>query len=255
MRAIQCAIIFQNWTTFTNFRPPPPLDSHPRCSREIQTPRHVLSSSTVSLEQGRYSYRHNLLLQELATHLLKFPYTSKANFDIPGLRNPPDWMVNDLSLLRPDGWVQLKNVCEYIIDFFCHPPSPLAHAPTVPFLYQSPGAGDTVRGEDQREKILIIELTIPWEENLAEAHRRKRNKYSQLMFKRRAEKVPCCSIVFEIGACLMPNTTSSRVSVPFHGEEEASSCVQHMIRSAIFGSYVIWTRREDPAWSDEPREE
>ena len=29
MRAIQCAIIFQNWTTFTNFRPPPPLDSHP----------------------------------------------------------------------------------------------------------------------------------------------------------------------------------------------------------------------------------
>ena len=39
---------------------------------------------------------------------------------------------------------------------------------------------DTVAWSDSKKTVLLIELTVPWEENWEEAHERKENRYETL---------------------------------------------------------------------------
>ena len=88
----------------------------PNCRERTQTVRHVLSSCTRSLQQGRYTLRHDMVLRALARHIRQSPETASSHFDLAGERDPPSWIRRNDSLLRPDGWVLLKNGTEFILE-------------------------------------------------------------------------------------------------------------------------------------------
>ena len=87
----------------------------PICGEATQTPRHILTGCKVSLEQGRYTYRHDLILLALADAVANSPTTSSYHFDVDLYRNSPPWLSHGTEL-RPDGWVRLHNGSEYIIE-------------------------------------------------------------------------------------------------------------------------------------------
>eukprot|EP00759_Apiculatamorpha_spiralis_P036308 PhF_6_TR36517/c0_g3_i7/m.53788 len=88
----------------------------PICTTHVQTVRHVLSSCTASLNQGRYTHRHDMVLRELCTALARHNPHNQVSFDIPGAHNPPTWLAQNGSLLRPDGWLRAPDGTEYIIE-------------------------------------------------------------------------------------------------------------------------------------------
>ena len=94
-------------------------DKCPICDTETQTTRHILSGCRKSLEQGRYTLRHNMVLQALANSVQRFSSTSQCHFDLPHFRSTPAWLTNLDTELRPDGWVKLSNGEEYIIELTC----------------------------------------------------------------------------------------------------------------------------------------
>ena len=58
-------------------------DKCPICDTETQTTRHILSGCRKALEQGRYTLRHNMVLQALANSVQRFSSTSQCHFDLP----------------------------------------------------------------------------------------------------------------------------------------------------------------------------
>ena len=121
-------------------------DKCPLCGRK-ETTNHVLSSCPVTLEQGRYTYRHNNVLREITesidTNSFQY-YSDIQGKTIGGGTIPPDILV---TAEKPD---------IVIID-------PMLASPSgKPF-------------------ITIIELTCPWEERLDQAREHKTEKYSSLI--------------------------------------------------------------------------
>ena len=53
-------------------------------------------------------------------------------------------------------------------------------------IIQTEKRPDIVAWSDSKKSVLLIELTVPWEENREEAHERKKNRYGTL----RADCVP-----------------------------------------------------------------
>ena len=94
-------------------------DKCPICRTETQTTLHILSGCAKSLEQGRYTLRHDLVLQTLAYCVANSPATRLAHFDLPQFRSTPSWLTNLDTELRPDGWVKLASGEEYIIELTC----------------------------------------------------------------------------------------------------------------------------------------
>ena len=97
------------------------LSSHtnrkcPICTEDVQTVRHVLTGCKAALQQGRYTFRHNLILHALADAIRQSPETAQYHFDLAHHQNPPTWMSGQETSLRPDGWVQLKNGSEFILE-------------------------------------------------------------------------------------------------------------------------------------------
>ena len=88
----------------------------PICEQAPQTTRHILSGCKESLAQGRYTYRHDLILQTLGHHLQSSPYTKSLHLDVPGFRNAPECLHAREDMLRPDGLITLKDGSEFILE-------------------------------------------------------------------------------------------------------------------------------------------
>ena len=77
---------------------------------------HVLTGYKVALQQGRYTFRHNLILHALADAIRQSPETAQCHFDLAHYQNPPTWLSGQETSLRPDGWIKLKNGSEFILE-------------------------------------------------------------------------------------------------------------------------------------------
>ena len=88
----------------------------PICNEEVQTVRHVLTGCKVALEQGRYTFRHDLILHAIADAVRASPETAQYHFDLSLYRNPPTWLSQQDTALRLDGWIKLHNGTEFILE-------------------------------------------------------------------------------------------------------------------------------------------
>ena len=63
-------------------------------------------------------------------------------------------------------------------------------------IVQTEKRPDIVAWSDSKKSVLLIKLTVPWEENREEAHERKKNRYKTL----RADCVEMCHVIpIEVG--------------------------------------------------------
>ena len=184
----------------------------PICRERKQTLRHVLTSCTTSLLQGRYTYRHNMILKVLLDTLRSCGHIRAMYFDLPGNpseEHPPSWLAN-FSTLRPDGWILLEDGSEY-----------------------------------------IIELTSPWEENFDQARERKRAKHEEILRYRQATNVRTSLITFEVGARgkLSDSTLDLSWVFPKDHKHHVRKMRENFALAALQASFRLYTMRQNPTWN------
>lgn len=128
----------------------------PQCGQEDCTLRHILSACPKALSEGRYTWRHNKVLKEIAQflHLFIEDRRDKGKVTEKGiLTRANDWKLDvDIG----------KN---------------LRFPPDIIVTSLRP---DMVVTSRRSRTIIVIELSVPWENNIAERHEFKMSKYQNL---------------------------------------------------------------------------
>ena len=191
----------------------------PLCSWPQPTTMHVLNGCATALNQGRYTWRHDSVLQTLVKAIIPALGQSETLYaDLPGLRssnNPPATIPQDLSTSsdRPDLVV--------------------------------------ISGSD----VHILELTIPanTSENLQEARRRKQVKYQSLITDLeshpRTRKVTYSTIeVGSLGHYPLSAVQALRETCPSLTKNEANKVMAQAAKVAVGCSYHVFRARQSSDW-------
>ena len=134
---------------------------------------HILSYCPKALTDGRYTWRHNRVLEVIAHHIalaIKHSKSSKRqhktmfiNFLKEGQRNRN----------TETGVLTLTDDWELLVDL-----KPQRVFP--PEITSTSSRPDIVIWSKKAKTVILIELTVPWEENMEAAHERKMLKYQDL---------------------------------------------------------------------------
>jgi hypothetical protein len=136
---------------------------------------HVLSACKTALTDGRYTWRHDQVLKVIADGFDKSrrqvrPIRKKVefiNFQRAGGSGKTGKTVSQGLLSTASDW-QLRADIHTQLQF----PTNIAITNSRP---------DIVLWSEASKQVVIIELTVPWEDRLEEAHERKLSKYQQLV--------------------------------------------------------------------------
>ena len=210
-----------------------------------QTTEHVLSSCRAALTQGRYTWRHNRVLQELATTIS----TAKGQ---PGLPDTEALVFTTAgktkSWLGTPTKVNFQN--KYLLDG-CDDWVVSADLPgweDYPrIIKETKLRPDIVIHSASTKQIIMVELTVPYESRMEEANTYKRAKYSDLT--RELEKSGYSARVMpvEIGARGFVGASAydllSKLSICGNKRRRA---LKTLAETAENSSRWIWSRRNDP---------
>ena len=177
-----------------------------------ETTNHVLSSCPVALEQGRYTYRHNKVLQVITSQLdqnrFRF-YSDIQGQTVGGGTIPPDILVTSE---KPD---------IVIIDSVV-------------------------------KLVTIIELTCPWEERLDQAREHKTNKYASLINDLHEQGHAVIFIPLEIGVRGIINHKNRRSIqdiAHYTVMNNPKALGKSLSRESVIASYYIFLNRNEKEWN------
>ena len=190
-----------------------------------ETLLHVLNYCNVQLTQGRYTWRHDNVLNVIHTALTK---TKATVNDTP---NP-----------------------EIIVDLN----QPNAHASsTIPReVIPTTDRPDLVLYWPNEKKLLIFELTVPFDLNISKAHEYKCNKYAPLIHDISARNFDVSLIAFEVGSrglLTNHNFQSLKSLIKMANANVTAKTLSNQIsKMAVVSSFSIFHARQDPAWTLPP---
>uniref|UniRef100_A0A3B1JJ67 Reverse transcriptase domain-containing protein n=1 Tax=Astyanax mexicanus TaxID=7994 RepID=A0A3B1JJ67_ASTMX len=222
----------------------------PLCSKLNVSLQHILSGCSVALSQGRLRWRHNQVLRKLAEQLEEsrvraniFPEVSRPK--IPFVK--PGEGVQKTAAGRPTCLLSPGKEWEMRVDLGTKLifPSEITQTTLRP---------DVVMWSRAAKKVLIIELTVPWEEGMLAAYEYKRLKYSDLAAECREGgwttsihpvEVGCRGFVGKSTMQLLRDTgmTGTRLK----------KAVKELAEEAEKASYWLWLRRKDSNWGSTPQ--
>ena len=188
----------------------------PLCSNQ-GTLEHILNFCSVALTQGRYTWRHNTVLNHIANFIIqnKPPdlevYCDISGLDLNGGTIPPDILVTQS---RPD--LVLLN---------------------------------------RHEKIIcLLELTCSFERNSEAAFLRKSLRYAALKNDLEDKGFKCLLIPFEVGSRgHIRRATKSNIFNTFLTMKIAAKpfhCIKNMAKLSLLSSYTIFHAYTQPTWRD-----
>jgi len=204
---------------------------------------HILSGCKTALTQGRYRWRHDKVLLSLA-----------------------DILEQERCRKRPAG-MGLKRA----ITFIKEGERPVLTKPSKPNLLQNarswemrvdvgkrlqfPGVvltalrPDIVLWSTEGKKIILVELTVPWEEGCEVAHERKALKYQSLLQDCKDKGWQAWLFPVEVGCRGFPAKSTWRLlSALGMDERRKKQAVRRMGEEAERASCWIWNRREEESW-------
>ena len=182
---------------------------------------HILNMCTVALQQGRLTYRHNSVLRYVVKEVKKSAEENGMQIDL----------FADLPGLRVNG----GTVPSYII--------PTTEKPDVVLCFP----------EASPVKVVLIELTVPFEPNIRKARERKEDRYAQLNRNIRSKKHESHLICFEVGSRgVITKENKQQIKSIFRhvGSRKCRDVMLMMSKVALIGSYVIYNARGEPQWTD-----
>ena len=177
-----------------------------------ETTNHILNCCQVALEQGRYSYRHDSVLNYIADQINTDLYTAYCDVEgksCNGRTIPPSILVTEL---RPDLFVL----------------------------------------NAEARIIWILELTCPFETRIDEAHKLKEHKYDHLLGDLEEKGFEVQYIAFEVGSRgQVTKENIARLKNIFslcHNNLSFKNFKENVSAIAISSSYFIFSARHERQW-------
>ena len=216
---------------------------------------HILNGCNYSLHDGRYNWRHDHTLKMIANGLLPFitDANSQSNHDCnnrhhtvkapqfktasgrsyhnPDLPLAEDFATNILS--RTNDWVLIMDE-----EF-----NQMAFPPQICETSKRP---DITIFSQKTQTVIIVELTVPIEENLANAYARKKCKYDQLVADCENRGWKTFYFPVEVGSRGFYNTSLTKclaaLGIP---RGRRKPILDDASRTALRASYFIWLNRRN----------
>ncbi|XP_035658193.1 uncharacterized protein LOC118403564 [Branchiostoma floridae] len=147
------------------------------CGRAQADLKHILSNCNIALQQGRYTWRHNKVLRLIAVMLEEVRKKAKGATariqPIQFVREGQKPKAADSNSIHIGGGPLSRGQWEMAVDL-----DRQLRFPSV--ICDTQLRPDMVLWSVDQRSVLIIELTIPWEENIEAAYERKKLKYEEL---------------------------------------------------------------------------
>ena len=201
---------------------------------------HVLSTCKTALTQGRYRLRHDKVLRQLADTLER-ERTKKRKAQLPhgisfikaGQSAPKQSQVKKSILDESDEWFMAVDLNKKLVF-------PDIHTTLRP---------DIVIWSRNHKRLLIIELTVPWETRCEEAHERKRDKYAELQRECTTQGWRTWLFPVEVGARgFAAQSMWTLLGALGIGGRERKRAVQSICQAAETGSSWLWLKRDENGW-------
>ena len=192
-------------------------DRCPFCGN-IQTLLHVLSNCSTSLDQGRYTWRHNSVLLSIVESLRRnlnegfLLFSDLEGFHAPhGGVIPPHILVTNL---KPDLFI----------------------------------ANETTR------EVILFELTCPWDGNIDRSHDYKLDRYSALVTDLSARfRVKYYPVEISVRGQVTKNNKARLKSLFFdccgNARKLTKATITDCSKISLLCSYSIFLARKEPAWN------
>ncbi|GFO09140.1 polyprotein [Plakobranchus ocellatus] len=209
-----------------------------------QTTEHVLSSCKVALSQGRYTWRHNRVLQELASVIstakgeIHPSSTSSTVFTTEG--GLKKWHTGSIPINTHrkglldgcDDWVVSADLPEWE-----------RHPDVIRKIALRP---DIVIHSASTQQIIMVELTVPYESRMEEAHAFKEGKYLDLTKELKKDGYEAKIMPVEIGTRGFVGSSAygllSKLSI---GGNKRTKALRLLAETAENSSRWIWSRRNE----------
>lgn len=216
--------------------------SCPLCNGK-QTVEHVLSSCKAALTQGRYTWRHNQVLKELA-EAVEFN-TTKSRTGRPepctqflAAGGKKTWPP---SIIAPRS--SRQGLLSEADDWECA--TDLPERNNYPEVIRETGLRpDIVLHSQNAKEILLIELTVPYETRIEDAHAYKTEKYADLVQHLRKAGFRTKVFAVEVGArgFVGSSAYSLMKELSISGKSRTRT-LKAMSEAAEKASSWIWSRR------------
>ncbi|RXN28661.1 reverse transcriptase [Labeo rohita] len=210
---------------------------------ERGTMAHILSGCKTALAQGRYRWRHDKVLMILANTLeqerrKKHQPHGRAIPSIKFVRagqKPPTTVTTRTNLLQKAQSWEMKVDLRERLQF--------------PPVVQTTLRPDAVLWSEETKKIILIELTVPWEEGCEQAFERKSTKHQDLLQDCRGKGWQAWLFPVEVGCRGFPAQSVWRMltAIGVMGRERKMT-VRRMGEAAERASCWLWSRREELSW-------
>ena len=205
------------------------------------TMAHVLSGCQTCLTQGRYRWRHDQVLTELADvleHERRKKRTGRKKERIQFVKEGQTAKKKPLTtpsiLDEGEQWEMLVDLKKKLV---------------FPNIVQTTLRPDIVIWSEKNKRLAMIELTVPWESRCEEAFERKTAKYADLLAQCRALGWHSWLFPVEVGARGFPAKSLWRLFMAFGVTgKERKRAVARMATAAERASSWLWLKREERSW-------
>ena len=180
--------------------------------RRKETTHHILNGCKVSLDQQRYTWRHDNILKYICESVDKEKY--QLNADIAGYSLPGGGTIS------PDYCV-------------------------------TPERPDIVIHDRQTKELLVFELTVPFETNISAANTRKNEKYSHLITDITSADVKLIPFeIGSRGYISEDNKNKLKFLFKYCSKKEATcqTFIKNISAISLYSSYYIFIQRNSQDW-------
>ncbi|XP_077060725.1 cadherin-like protein 26 [Siphateles boraxobius] len=211
---------------------------------------YILTGCKTSLTQGRYTWRHNQVLKNLAsaleekraaTNSLPTPaasYPLRTTFVREGAKPPKSSFTpserEKLRLARD--WKMLADIGRQLV----FPPE----------IVTTTLRPDMVLWSSLLKKVFIIELTVPWEDSVGEAYEPRHLRYGDLATEARHLGWNTEVRPVEVGCRSFVATSTTRLlkDLGIKGQSQRSA-IRAVSEAAEGSSQWLWMKRINPSWA------
>ena len=194
---------------------------------EVQTLRHVLSSCKYALAEGRYTWRHNQVLQILVEAMESaFSKANAGEYARSKCKTPR----RDL-LENANDWTTAADI------------GGMKHYPQV--IQKSGQRPDAVMASKKTDTIIVAELTVPWEDRMEQSNVLKEDRYSELTMDLIDKGYRVHFFAIEVGSRGLVGRSSytflREIGLP---GRERNKVMERMSKAAETASHWLWTKRD-----------
>ncbi|XP_041934289.1 LOW QUALITY PROTEIN: uncharacterized protein LOC121697073, partial [Alosa sapidissima] len=201
---------------------------------------HLLSSCPKALGEGRYRWRHDQVLKAVAESIAKAITTTKNYSKPQSIRFHRAGEKPTIQARARSGLLTTATDWQLEVD--------LGKQLKIPARITTTRLRpDMIIVSDSTKQLIILELTVPWEERMEEANERKRAKYQELVEECRSQGWRTYCEALEVGCRGFAGRSLCKVLTMLGLPGEAKrKAIRSATEAAERATRWLWIKRADP---------